>query len=997
MATRSACGGASDTGAVLVGRRRELEVLSEALDAASEGRGGLVVLVGEAGVGKTAIARAFATDARAQGASVLRGSCFEGEWQPPYGPWVEALGGYFRATEPEHLQKALGSGTPPLARLVPEVRAALPETPPTATLSPDQERSRLYDAVTQVLLIAARARPVVLVLDDLHWADRDSLWLLRHIVRFAGNSRLMILGIYRDPDLHLRRPLTDVLAVLRRETDYERVVVRGLDYPHVAEYLARAAGQDFPEALTRAIYAETGGNPFYTREVFRHLVEEGKIIHRAGRWSTDFSIGALGIPESVRQVLGRRLSRLSEDANAMLKFAAVLTGGFEFRVLQTLTGLPEEALLDCLDEALRAGLIRATGRADAPYDFAHAIVRHALYEELNPDRKTRLHRRIAEVLERVHAGNESEHAAELASQYHASATLPGAERGIPHALAAAEQARAGYAHERAVTFLRMARDLAVRGRPATRAAILCKLALAEAEALMLAEAQGSVEEALTALSEAGAEPAALAGFLATVSRALKDGGASHTVWEPLVQRGLALVGDRRDLTWARLMLLLDRAEPISRGEINVSRWLGYDPQAVAIARAGGDEDDYARTLEPFDWRAREETDAVLALARSWKRPAAIIRALDVVARDFIFRHGDLREATDRLRELLAAGERYGSIPAQAEALVQLALCEAILGDLPLARQTAGRAHDTVGRLGSMHRLRFAETAVASILAYFLDGDWPALALRAARATADPKSGRGPLGLTAAAFAVFGHNRAGNEAEARRLLEALTPVLERAEPTMYIYNGCVDRAATTVWELAAAELAPRYRRLALDLIAANIGDGPMKTNELIAARMSALLGEMTEAGTYFARARVVLDASGHRPLRAIADHDEALALIRAGSKDTAHVTMLLDAALARFRALGMDGWEKRVHALRESLIAPTRVGADRPDGLTTREVEVLRLIAGGKTSKEIAGALFVSVPTVGRHIANIYPKIGARNRADATAYALSQGIAEARVT
>jgi DNA-binding CsgD family transcriptional regulator len=611
---------------------------------------------------------------------------------------------------------------------------------------------------------------------------------------------------------------------------------------------------------------------------------------------------------------------------------------------------------------------------------------------LNPDRRARLHRRIAEALQHDQTDPAKDHSAELAFQYHASADLPGGEAGIPFCLAAAAQAQATYAPAQAVNFLRMAHDLAGQTSAAQRAEILCRLAVAEAGALLLAEATHSVELALAVLVEAETEASVRAEFLTVMARALKEGGASPAVWQPLVERGLALLGERRDIGWARLMLLLGRVEPISSQTIYVSQWLGYDPQAIAIARADGDEDDYAQTLEPLDWRSREETETVLALARRWQRPTAILRALDVVARDLIFRHGDIPAAVERLRELLTTGERFGSIPAQAEALSQLALCLAILGEFAEAQDILQRAQDMAARLGSLHRLRaLAGIAIESILAEYLEGDWPRLAEEAARFATDPQTGRGPLGLIAANFATRNYSRAGNQAEARRFLTVLTAILEQTAPTMYLYNGGVDRGATTVWELGAVEFAGIYRRLALDVLAAGFPGAPLCTNALTVARMATLLGDMREAEVYFAQARSDTEAGGQRPLRAITDYDEALALSRARSTNSVQIGTLLNAALAQFRELGMAGWEQRALILKEQALAKSRTDQAYPGGLTTREVEVLGLIAEGRTNKEIAAKLVISLPTVERHIANIYNKIGARNRAEATAYALNYGL------
>jgi DNA-binding CsgD family transcriptional regulator len=234
------------------------------------------------------------------------------------------------------------------------------------------------------------------------------------------------------------------------------------------------------------------------------------------------------------------------------------------------------------------------------------------------------------------------------------------------------------------------------------------------------------------------------------------------------------------------------------------------------------------------------------------------------------------------------------------------------------------------------------------------------------------------------------------AEAQRILRALLAVLPAMPPTMYVHNGTVNIAATSVWELGAVEYAATCRQLALDLIAAGLGGHFMGSQELTVARMAALLGDIAEASTYFARARTELEASGRRPLRAIADFDEALALLRTHSTDHARISLLLNTALEQFRTFDMEGWRKRALEQQEQLALRRRPTSSEqrvyPDGLTAREVEVLRLVASGQTNKEIATALVVSVPTVQRHIANIYGKIGARGRADATAYAIRRGLA-----
>ncbi len=970
-----------------VGRTREFDGLRARLDDAHFGKGGLVMIAGEAGIGKTRIAHEFAVHARSYEIPVLWGRSYEGEWSPPYAPWVEALGAATRAFAADDFQEALGREGPTLARLVPEVRAAFPELAAPASLSPGDERFRLFDAVVEVLLRLSAAKPVVLVLDDLHWADAASLGLLGHLGRFVATSNLLVVGTYRDTELHRRHPLDELLATLRRERGFQRYRLRGLNRQEVTQFLA--AGSGAPAALAGSISEETSGNPFFIEELMRHLHEEGKLVGE--RQQAD--LRELGIPEGVRQVVRRRLARLSPSANHLLSHAVVFTGGFDFRVVQALTELTEGDLLDALDECLAAHLIEPVRGLPETYDFVHAIVRHALYEEWSPSRRVRLHRRLAEAIEKVSAGREQERAAELAAQYHASATLPGAERGIAYALAAAEQAKGAYARERAVTFLRMARDLAENAGAATRAEVLPRLAVAEVEALQLNEGRASIEVALAAMEGAGTEPGKIAAFLGEAAAALKDGGAPPSIWQPFVERGVAIVPSCEELVWARLMLLLERFAPVASGLINASRWLGTDARAVALARERGDEEDFARTLQPFDGWSREWLAELLQRVQTWQRPTAIVRALFIAGADLLYYRGDIRRAVELFRELQAVAESHGSILGQAEAHVRLAIARVALGDLTAAHDAEAQARDLVFRLGPGHRLHASAAWITALMAEYLGGDWKAIGEYWSRVVGDPRLGERTIGLDDAALAALAQVRAGNQPEARRLLEALTPVVAAMEPTLWLLNGAVDFGGAAVWALGAAELAPVYRTAARALIAADHGDFPGGSHELTTARMASLLGNHQEAETYFARARLTLEASGQRPLRAIVDYDEAVALARAGRGDPLRREHLLNSALAVFRELGMEPWVGLAEAaLNQAVQRDHRRSEGRPGGLTDREIEVVRLVARGHSDRQISDELYVSPRTVNAHIRNILGKTECGNRTELSVWALEHGVA-----
>src|SRR5256712_1382767 len=236
-----------------VGRVKEMARLRAKFDEARAGHGGLVMLVGEPGIGKSRTIEEFAEHAGAGGALVLAGRCFEGEWAPPYAPFGEAIAGYAKDAAPDALRADLGYGAPPVARLVPSLRERLPDIAEPVPLNPDEERFRLLDAVSQFIIATSARAPVVLVIDDLHWADGGTIAMLRHVARFLSGHRTLVLGAYRDVELDRQHPLADALAALRREAEYERILVKGLDEGDIRALLTDIAEQDVPDAIVLQI------------------------------------------------------------------------------------------------------------------------------------------------------------------------------------------------------------------------------------------------------------------------------------------------------------------------------------------------------------------------------------------------------------------------------------------------------------------------------------------------------------------------------------------------------------------------------------------------------------------------------------------------------------------------------------------------------------------------------------------------------------------------
>jgi class 3 adenylate cyclase/tetratricopeptide (TPR) repeat protein len=446
--------------AAFVGRAREREGLNGSLKTVAAGERRVVLVSGEPGIGKTALSAAFAREAFENGAVVLYGRCDE-DLGIPYQPWAEALTHLVRHAPDDVLAAHVDARGSELVRLAPDL-ATRTTVAPTSSSDGESERYLLFGAVVDVLTRLSMLAPIVLVLDDLHWADRTTVQLLRHVASADAPLRLLVIGTFRESDVGTDHPLAEALAALHRESGVERLALRGLGDDELLALLETIAGHEMPEdgiALRDALLAETEGNPFFAGEMLRHLAETRAIYQDdGGRWVASPDLRTSGLPVSIREVIGRRVARLGAQTQGALSLAAVIGRDFDVELLARVAEVDDDTVIDLCDQAVTAAVLI---EAEVPgrYTFAHALIEHALYESLSGSRRARAHRSIAEALEEICGADPAERIGELA--YHwALATQPqDALKAMAYAQRAGDRALAQLAPDEALRWYRDALDL----------------------------------------------------------------------------------------------------------------------------------------------------------------------------------------------------------------------------------------------------------------------------------------------------------------------------------------------------------------------------------------------------------------------------------------------------------------------------------------------------------------------------------------------------------
>jgi DNA-binding CsgD family transcriptional regulator/tetratricopeptide (TPR) repeat protein len=956
-----------------VGRQAELAELLRALRDADRGSGGVALLEGEPGIGKTRTAEEFAARARSCGAAVFWGRCFEGEECPPYGPWIAALRSHVLPVDAQVLRQMMGEGAADIAEILPELPKKLGDlNPPVRLPAADGER-RLFSSLISFLIRAAQAVPLVIIMDNLHLADAGSLKLLRHVASELAESRLMILVTCRYPTEGRPDPLALTLEELEKTRGFCRLHLEGLSRDEVLEFLAASLPVDRP-SLAETIHARTEGNPLFIVELARH------ILHAPPREDP-----AQSLPEGIRQAIDRRLARLSEACRETLRTAAVLGRSFDHEVLLRMGDDPGHgATARALEEANAAAIVWLEDPAAARYRFVHALVQETILDGIPATGRTALHLRAAKAIRQACGPEPGPRWVEIARHLLECAGAAEPDDLLRSALQAADYAAKRYAVEQALAIVdrtreaweRLGRTVDARMAPLLhlRGRMLTDLQKPE-------EAHESLVRAFDLHLRAGDHRSAIeVARTPAMERAgatwyMSVAGTGSGVNE-LRERALALAPvDSADRAWL-LMQHGSRAEilqALSFAERTGDEELG----AHAVSRLAYHEllawnfEECERLLEVASQRADRLQDSWVAVNCAYTRYyLGTLTGRPGLAPEAVRQLFDLAGTTRSLRLGITADRCAADLAG-------------MRGDWAEARRHGDRALALLTETGPV----FNHCMVLRIL---LGVDLRTGSLKSAgRRLEALQRLTGETGSSNVRTTVLGARITGDAS-------VLAPPPEPCE-VRSSEGPLITFIATTPLRRAAVTALRRDTGAASSCLAAVrrwSGTYIEQPTDGILGSLCDLLGRRNEAVDSFDHALSFCRRAGYLPELAMTCADYAETLVRGGSPaDVDHAGQLLDEGLGLCETLEMPLLEQRFRQQRELLGGSPPSRRSIADGLTPREREVLRLVARGFTNAEIGERLFISPLTVARHIHNLLEKTGTANRAEAAAYAVRNGLTD----
>jgi class 3 adenylate cyclase/tetratricopeptide (TPR) repeat protein len=653
-----------------VGRTAQRAQLTGLLERAADGRGSLVMVAGEAGVGKTRFVEELARDARERG-DVFIGHCYGRDSDLPYMPWVEILEAGTRQLSQKALLRTLGEQAPAIAQMVPELRQRAPRIDQPIELPPEQQRRYLFNSVRDFLARLARNSPKILILEDLQWADASTLSLLEHLVEAASRLPVLMIATHRER-MDASPSLAASLPRLARDPNAHLMTLARHSKTEVAMMLRLITAHTPPAAVTDAIYAESDGNAFFVEEVFRHLAQSGTLLDEEGRFRAALDLDELQVPQGVQLILGARLLRLSAPARRMLAVASVIGRQFTFATLAAaLRELTGEQVLDAIEESRQADFIlEEQSGSQARYSFVHELIRQTLNARLSTPRRQLYHLRVADALELVHADNLELHAADIAQHLIRSGDNADPERAARYLTLAGDRRLAAAAYEAAQRNYDQALAILPSEDTLARARLRWKVGLTQRSLGRWDDAVASWNEALAMVEHLGE---------LDVVAALCWDLAQHLLWAyrfpegiEIARRGLSAVRHRDSPQRARLLAItglgytLAGQPETAREHLAEARRLA-DREAnqrirgdVGLAKA---THHYIRIELPETVEAAREAAGYLRDAGSLWNLAETLTWLDVA----LAYQGRFSEADEVHRELAPLFDRLGHVGAASTA------------------------------------------------------------------------------------------------------------------------------------------------------------------------------------------------------------------------------------------------------------------------------------------------------------------------------------------
>jgi DNA-binding CsgD family transcriptional regulator len=963
------------------GRARELEVLSSLVPREQDEGLRLALVGGETGSGKSRLVRELAHGAVAEGALVLYGAC-DSVVRLPYGPFVDALTQLVRGIDTATLREAIGPGGGELSRLLPGLPERVGELSPPLGVDPDTERHRLHGAVSDLLVAVSLEAPLVLVIEDVHWADTPTLLLLRHLARGASDARALTVVTFRDTEAEVSETLAAALVDLRRSEGVSRMRLGALSVAEVSEFVRGAGGGELSSGLPDPgleLHDLTGGNAFLMTELWRTLVESSALAVAGDSAQLARAMAELGSPEGVREVVSQRLAELDAATIAMLELAAVAGQEFDLSVIDP-SGVADAQLHAALEQAIAHGLIVEIPSRHLAYRFTHELVRRALYDRIPGLRRAELHLTVAEAVERAQ-GSGRHGPAELAHHFSAAAPVDGARRAIHYSLLAGRAALAALDYDEAEARFSAALELGVDD-PRRRMETQLELGTARFRGGRSDLAIDTFADAVRIAREIGDArmlATAAVGFEEACWRpAITDRGAV----ELLEEASQALADEDSEL---RVMLLagLARAHAF-QGEFEASAVA--EQSAIEMARRLDDRFGLATALMRSYWsRGERNLEHTLEMLSEARDLAQELGETDMQAESVEWRIAGLivlgeltkaeRELADVLELALRLRQPFTVHVAEHDAAT-LSLC---FGRLVDAEAAALRSHEwsrlLTGRDASgvygiqMFGIRREQGRLAEL----------APAIRSVASGGQSSDAWRP-GL-AALLAELGMKDEARRELARVRTEGFDGLRSKlwVASLTYLADACAAVGDDALAAMLYGELAP----LAGGNVVIGHGVACYGAADRYLGMLAATLGDHDRAVEHYERALAFNRAMDATTWVAHTLYAYGRTLrIRGGRDDAPKAAEMLAEAAALAHRTGMPMLLARARALGaevEATHAP-------PDDLSWREVEILRLVAAGKSNREIGEELFISGHTVANHVRNILRKTGASNRTEAAGYA-----------